>query len=69
MTGCPTFALDGKVLGIAVNRFMKDKNTVTVVLPASDVLEIAEQARNAKPISSGDAATSGEKTESPAKSN
>ncbi len=69
MTGCPTFALDGKVLGIAVNRFMKDKNTVTVVLPASDVLEIAEQARNAKPISSGDAGTAGEKTDSAAKSN
>ncbi|MCX8107291.1 MAG: hypothetical protein N3G20_00650 [Verrucomicrobiae bacterium] len=46
--GCPTFALDGKVLGIAVNRIMKDKNPVTVVLPAQDVMEIAEQAREAK---------------------
>lgn len=69
MTGCPTFALDGKVLGIAVNRFMKDKNTVTVVLPASDVLEIAEQARNAKPLSSDDAGAAGEKANSPAKPN
>lgn len=51
--GCPTFTLDGKVLGIAVNRFVKDKNSITVVLPAADVLEIAEQARTAKPMSSG----------------
>lgn len=50
--GCPTFALDGNVLGIAANRIVKDKNSVTVVLPAADVLEVAEQARTATPTQS-----------------
>lgn len=47
--GCPTFLIDGKLLGITVSRSTKDKPPVAVILPAADVLEIAEQARNAKP--------------------
>lgn len=48
--GAPTFALDGKLLGIGVNRSTKEKGSALVVLPAPDVLEVAEQARTAKPI-------------------
>lgn len=46
--GCPTFTIDGKVVGVGVRRTMKDKGTATVLLPAEDVLEIAEQARLAR---------------------
>lgn len=49
--GCPTFAMDGRVLGISVNRFSRERPPITVVLPAADVLEIAEQAKAAKPLS------------------
>ena len=48
--GAPSFTMDGKLLGIAVNRATKQSNPVTVVLPAADVLEIADQAKTAKPI-------------------
>lgn len=47
--GCPTFASDGRLIGIAVNRTVKGKSSYTVLIPAADVLEIAEQARAAKP--------------------
>jgi S1-C subfamily serine protease len=47
--GCPTFASDGRLIGIAVNRSVKGKSSHIVLIPASDVLEIAEQARAAKP--------------------
>lgn len=47
--GCPTFSADGKLVGIAVSRSVKGKGTHTVLIPAGDVLEIAEQAKNAKP--------------------
>lgn len=49
--GTPTFNLDGKLIGIGVLRSSKEKRSVTVVLPAADVEEIAEQARvaSAKP--------------------
>jgi hypothetical protein len=43
--GCPTFTADGKVVGLCIRRTMKDKGAATVVLPAEDVLEIADQAR------------------------
>jgi len=43
--GCPTFTVDGKLVGISVRRTMKDKGAASVLLPAEDVLEIAEQAR------------------------
>lgn len=46
--GCPTFTIDGKLLGITVNRFAKDKEPQQVILPAVDVLEIAAQAKTAK---------------------
>ncbi|MDW7980775.1 MAG: serine protease [Verrucomicrobiales bacterium] len=53
--GCPTFAPDGKLLGITVNRFAKDKPPQPVILPASDVHEIAAQAKAAKAPDSGGA--------------
>ena len=48
--GCPSFTPDGKLIGIAVNRTLRGKSSQTVVIPAADVLEIAEQARAAKPV-------------------
>jgi S1-C subfamily serine protease len=48
--GCPTFSMDGKLIGIAVSRFVRGKTSHVVVIPAADVLEIAQQARDAKPI-------------------
>jgi len=70
--GCPTFALDGKLLGLSVNRSNKEKPPVTVVLPAADVLEDAEQAKSAKPIAAEEpkpkeAPKSDEKKDAPAK--
>jgi S1-C subfamily serine protease len=47
--GCPTFTPDGKLVGIAVNRTVRGKSSQTVIIPSADVLEIAEQARAAKP--------------------
>ena len=47
--GCPVFAIDGKLIGISVSRTVKGKASQTVIIPAADVLEIAEQARAAKP--------------------
>ena len=48
--GCPTFSMDGKLVGIAVSRFVRGKPSHNVVIPAADVLEIALQAREAKPL-------------------
>ena len=45
--GTPTFNLDGKLVGIGVLRSSKDKRSVSVLLPATDVEEIAVQARAA----------------------
>jgi hypothetical protein len=42
--GCPSFNVEGKVIGVSVRRTMKDKGTANVLLPAADVLEIADQA-------------------------
>jgi hypothetical protein len=47
--GCPAFTSDGRLIGIAVNRWIRGKSSYTVIIPAADVLEIAEQARAAKP--------------------
>jgi hypothetical protein len=57
--GCPTFNLEGKLVGIGVSRYMKGKSTVLIVLPAADVQEIAQQAAKAKPL----AAATDSKTE------
>jgi len=57
--GCPTFNLEGKLIGIGVSRFMRGKSSVLILLPAADIQEIAQQAAKAKPL----AAVSGEKTE------
>jgi hypothetical protein len=48
--GSACFSQDGKLLGIGVTRINKEKSAVAVILPATDVLEIAEQAKSAKPI-------------------
>jgi S1-C subfamily serine protease len=47
--GCPTFATDGKIIGITVNRSVRGRSSHAVLIPATDVLEIADQARQAKP--------------------
>jgi S1-C subfamily serine protease len=47
--GCPTFLIDGKVLGITVIRTVRNRSSAEVVIPAADVLEIADQAKAAKP--------------------
>ena len=47
--GCPTFAMDGRLVGIAISRTVQGKSSQTVLIPAADVLEIAQQARDAKP--------------------
>jgi hypothetical protein len=48
--GCPTFAVNGKLLGIGAALSTKDRMAITVLLPASDLLGIAEQARTGKPL-------------------
>jgi S1-C subfamily serine protease len=48
MPGSPTFNLDGKLIGIAATRFAKQGGAI-VLIPAADVVEIAEQAKTAKP--------------------
>ncbi|MCL4787668.1 MAG: trypsin-like peptidase domain-containing protein [Verrucomicrobia bacterium] len=48
--GCPTFTLDGKLVGLGVSRYMRGKSSVLIVLPAADVQEIALQAAKAKPL-------------------
>jgi hypothetical protein len=48
--GCPTFDLQGKLVGVGVSRYMKGKSSVLIVLPAADVQEIAQQAAKAKPL-------------------
>jgi len=54
--GCPVFALDGKLVGILVNRVVsggaasmsEDSGMLTVILPTADVLEVANQAPQAQ---------------------
>jgi S1-C subfamily serine protease len=48
--GTPTFTLDGKLVGICVTRHTSKSNPTPVLMPAADVLEIAEQAKTAKPL-------------------
>jgi hypothetical protein len=47
--GCPTFLSNGKLLGITSVRVLTGKTPFAVVIPAGDILPIAEQARSAKP--------------------
>lgn len=61
--GCPSFTPDGKLVGIAVTRTVRGKSSQTVILPAADVLEIAEQARAAKPAPEGKEKPQGTKEE------
>ena len=50
MGGCPTFLLNGKILGITTARNQPGATTShAVIIPAADILEIAEQAKNSKP--------------------
>jgi hypothetical protein len=53
--GCPVFLANGKLLGISAGRFAKGKGPVAVIIPAVDVLEIAEQAKSARPVEEADA--------------
>lgn len=46
--GGPAFTADGKLIGIGVNRISKGRNSAPVILPASEVKDLAEQAKNAK---------------------
>ena len=48
--GCPTFNLDGKVIGITAGRLVKGQQPSAAIIPAADILDIVEQAANAKPI-------------------
>ena len=48
--GCPVFAVDGKLMGIGAVRFVRSKGSSVVLIPAPDVLELAEQAKAAKPV-------------------
>jgi S1-C subfamily serine protease len=48
--GTPTFTLDGKLVGIGVTRHGNRGNPISVLLPSADVVEIAEQAKTAKPL-------------------
>ena len=59
--GCPTFLADGKLLGITTARLVKNRNPVGVILPAGDILEIAEQAKAAKVEEANPAETKSEK--------
>jgi hypothetical protein len=47
--GCPTFLTSGKILGIGAGRHVTGKTSWSVIIPAADVREIAEQAKSAKP--------------------
>ncbi|HWL15786.1 MAG TPA: trypsin-like peptidase domain-containing protein [Opitutus sp.] len=48
MLGAPAFDLEGRVLGIALQNFANNRRTGLVILPASDVAEIARQAATAQ---------------------
>jgi hypothetical protein len=63
--GCPVFLANGKLLGISAGRFAKGKGPVAVIIPAADVVEIAEQAKSAKPVEEAPAKSeaTGEKDE------
>jgi S1-C subfamily serine protease len=52
--GCPTFLLDGRLLGIAATRSLKTRASHVVIIPAADVLEVAEQARHTPATNSND---------------
>jgi S1-C subfamily serine protease len=53
--GCPTFLANGKLLGITAARFPSGKTPFAVIIPAADVLQIAEQAKTAKPAAEPEA--------------
>ena len=46
--GAPTFTTDGKLVGIGVNRSMRNSGSAAVLIPASDITELADQAKSAK---------------------
>lgn len=60
--GGPVFANDGRIMGITVLQRVRTETQggqagmTPVVIPASEILPVAEQARKAKPVSNGDAA-------------
>ncbi len=48
--GCPTFNMDGKLIGITAGRLVKGKQPAAALLPAADVWEIVQQAAQIKAI-------------------
>jgi S1-C subfamily serine protease len=46
--GTPTFNTDGKLLGIGTVRIVQGKQPTVVLIPASEVVELSEQAKTAK---------------------
>ncbi|MEJ1973892.1 MAG: serine protease [Lacunisphaera sp.] len=54
--GCPSFAADGKVLGIALRHVAGGQSTSVIILPAEDVAEVAKEAAAIKPEPAAEAA-------------
>jgi len=48
--GCPTFNLDGKLIGITAGRLVKGRQPAAALLPAADVLDIVQQAAQVKTV-------------------
>jgi hypothetical protein len=47
--GIPTFNLEGKLVGIGVMRRMNGQGAIPVVIAAEDILDLVQQAKNARP--------------------
>jgi S1-C subfamily serine protease len=48
--GCPTFNLDGKLIGITAGRTMGGRVVEAAIIPATDVLDVVEQSKKEKPV-------------------
>ena len=46
--GCPTFTMDGKLLGITAGRTKEGEVVDEAIIPAADVLDVVEQSKNQK---------------------
>jgi hypothetical protein len=62
--GTPTFNTDSKLLGIGTVRFVQGKQPTVVLIPASEVAGLAEQAKSIKPKAVEKEEAKPEKTES-----
>lgn len=63
--GCPTFNMDGKLIGITAGRTKGGQVVEAALLPASDVLEVVEQSKKQKAPAEEPAKTE-EKSDKPA---